>query len=76
MIKKNDVIQFTENHKWVGCLGIVSEVRESLASRRYMIGVPIPNNSGENQTAYIFDNGDNIERIGPAALVIKEDNDD
>ena len=76
MIKKNDVIQFTENHKWVGCLGIVSEVRGSLASRRYMIGVPIPNNSGENQTAYIFDNGDNIERIGPAALVIKEDDDD
>lgn len=23
MIKKNAVVQFTESHKWIGCLGIV-----------------------------------------------------
>lgn len=67
-IRKNDVVQFTENHRWCGCLGIVSEVRESLTSRRYMIGIPIPNNEGKAQTAYIFDDGSNIEHIGAAVL--------
>ena len=75
-IGKNDVVQFTEEHKWVGCLGIVSEVRESMLSRRYMIGVPIPNNEGKAQTAYIFDDGSNIERIGIASLTFKGDDDD
>ena len=27
MIKKGDVVQFTELHKWCGCLGIVTEDR-------------------------------------------------
>ena len=72
-IKKNDVVQFTEDHKWCGCLGIVSEVKSVTSGHRYMIGAPIPNNQGKAQTAFIFDNGDNIERIGIAALVLKED---
>lgn len=27
MIEKDDVIQFNENHKWRGCLGIIMEVK-------------------------------------------------
>ena len=47
---KNDVVQFTENHKWCGCLGIISEDKGEGHPRRYMIGVPIP----DSGTAYIF----------------------
>lgn len=61
MIEVGDVVQFTENHKWCGCLGIVEEVKE----RRFMVGVPVP----QQGTAYIFDAGDNIERIGKAIMV-------
>lgn len=66
-LKINDVIQFTENHKWCGCLGIIEEVKEGLVNNKYLIGVPMP----ERGTAYIFDNGSNIEYIGQA-LLIKE----
>ena len=65
MIKVNDVVQFTENHKWCGCLGIVCEDKGEGHPRRYMIGVPIP----EKGTAYIYDDGSNIERIGIAVMV-------
>lgn len=61
----NDVVQFTENHKWCGCLGIIEEDKGKYHPRRYMIGVPIP----QKGTAYIFDDGSNIERIGEAVLV-------
>ena len=27
MIEKDDVVQFTENHKWRGCLGIIIEIK-------------------------------------------------
>ena len=36
------VVQFIEKHKWAGCLGIITEVKESGADVRYMIAVPIP----------------------------------
>lgn len=26
--QKNDVVQFVENHKWVGCFGIISEIKD------------------------------------------------
>lgn len=65
MIKVNDVVQFTENHKWCGCLGIVCEDKGEGHPRRYMIGVPIP----EQGTAYIYDDGSNIERIGIAVMI-------
>lgn len=74
MIKKNDVVQFTEHHKWRGCLGIVSEVKKAAGGKtRYMIGVPMPSNDGKTSTAYIFDDGSNIERIGAAILVQSEE---
>ena len=73
-IRKNDVVQFTERHKWRGCLGIVSEVKKLPGGKtRYMIGVPMPSNDGKTSTAYIFDDGSNIERIGAAILVQSEE---
>ena len=50
MFTKGMVVQFTEKHKWAGCLGIITEVKESYADIRYMIAVPIP----QQGTAYIF----------------------
>ena len=74
MIRKNDVVQFTEHHKWRGCLGIVSVVKELPGGKtRYMIGVPMPSNDGKTSTAYIIDDGANIARIGAAVLVESED---
>lgn len=67
----NDVVQFTENHKWCGCLGIITEDKRDGSARRYMIGVPIP----QQGTAYIFDDGSNIEYVGKAVLVQKGDAD-
>lgn len=65
----NDVVQFTENHKWYGCFGVITEDKREGDVRRYMIGVPIP----QQGTAYIFDDGSNIEYIGKAVLVEKRD---
>ena len=42
MFGKGMVVQFTEKHKWAGCLGIITEVKESGADVRYMIAVPVP----------------------------------
>lgn len=72
MIKKNDVVQFTESHKWVGCFGCVTEVRDlGYGKMRYMVGVPVPMQG----TAYIFDNGSGIEKVGTAVLVPAESED-
>ena len=68
-MKKNDVVQFTENHKWCGCLGVIEEDKGAGHPRRYLIGVPVPSNDGKPQTAYIFDDGSHIERIGEAVMV-------
>lgn len=34
------VVQFNENHKWCGSLGVIEKVKGNCG--RYMIGVPIP----------------------------------
>lgn len=64
--KVNDVVQFTENHKWVASFGIVTEVKRCGDDYRYMIGVPIP----QQGTAYIFSMEKNaeFEYIGRAVL--------
>lgn len=64
-MKVNDVVQFTENHQWCGCLGIITEDKGEEHPRRYMIGVPVPIQG----TTYIFDDGSGIECIGKAVLV-------
>ena len=69
MFKVNDVVQFNENHKWCGCLGIIDEVR----GNRYLVGVPVP----QSGTTYIFvmDSDDTIEYIGDAVMVSAHEND-
>ena len=78
-MKVGDVVQFNENHKWCGCLGIIEEIKEvhnSLLNGegandiRFMIGVPMP----QQGTAYTFALASEfaIERIGKAWLVLKE----
>ena len=69
MIKKNDVVQFTENHKWVGCFGYVTEVKFLNGMARYTIGVPMPIDGPMKGAAYIFDDGSGIEKVGTAVLV-------
>ena len=79
-MNKGDVIQFNENHKWCGSLGIIYEKKEihnttlksdGINDIRFMVGVPIP----EKGTAYIFvlQSEFAIEYIGQAILVIKEE---
>lgn len=50
-MKVGDIVQFTESHKWNGCLGIVEEIKDCKDNGiRFMIGVPVP----QQGTAYIF----------------------
>lgn len=63
----NDVVQFTENHKWCGCFGIIHEIKKCDDDIRYMIGVPVP----QGGTAFIFSmNKDKeFESIGKAIMI-------
>ena len=67
---KNDVVQFNENHEWVGCFGFIDEIKEVGDDIRYMIGVPMPSKG----TAYIFsmESRDELEYVGRAVLIPKE----
>ena len=69
-MKKNDVVQFNENHKWCGCLGIITEAKKCGNDVRYMVGVPMP----EQGTAYIFtmESANEVEYIGKAVMVQAE----
>lgn len=69
-MKKGDVVQFNENHKWIGSLGIITEVKKCGDDTRYMVGVPAPMQG----TAFIFVMASEnvIEYIGEAILTIKE----
>ena len=78
-----DVVQFNENHKWRGSLGIITEKKEIHNTElqgedkndiRYMIGVPMP----QRGTAYIFvlESEFSIERIGKAVLTPKSSEED
>lgn len=73
--KVDDVVQFLEHHKWVGCLGIVEEVKECDDDVRYMIGVPIPSNAEGTSAAYVFsmESKNEFDMIGKAALVPRRD---
>jgi hypothetical protein len=75
----NDVVQFNENHKWRGCLGIIRDIKRiynpdpagnKVNDIRYMIGVPIP----QKGTAYIYvlESEKALEKIGEAVLIAKE----
>lgn len=75
----NDVVQFNENHKWRGCLGIIRDIKRiynpdpagnKVNDIRYMIEVPIP----QKGTAYIYvlESEKALEKIGKAVLIAKE----
>lgn len=69
-MKINDVVQFNENHKWCGCLGIITERKDcGINGIRYMVGVPEP----QQGTAYIFvmSRENAIEKVGKAHLIFK-----
>lgn len=68
-LKLNDVVQFNENHKWCGALGIVSEIKELKNDTKYLIGIPIPE-AASVSTAYIFVMASEmaLERIGVTEL--------
>lgn len=70
-IKKNDVVQFTDQHIWCGCLGIVTKLKEFENDTRYMVGVPMPGKG----TAFVFvmESKNEIERIGEAHFVLGDD---
>jgi hypothetical protein len=72
--KRNDVVQFTENHKWAACLGIIDEVKELDDDVRYLIGIPIP----EGGTAFIFsmESDAEFEPVGTAVLGYADEEDD
>ena len=71
-----DVVQFNENHKWRGSLGIITEIKECKSEKapngdvRMMVGVPIP----QEGTAFIFVMASEfaLDLIGTAALVPRE----
>lgn len=73
-IQKHDVVQFNENHKWCGSLGIVTKITETDKDILYMIAVPIP----ESGIAYIrvLDSENALEYIGRAVLTDSEGEDD
>lgn len=62
--RKGKVIQFTENHKWAGCFGIIDEVKNDI----YLIGMPMVVND-KVTTAYIRAMETDFEVIGTAVLV-------
>lgn len=64
-MKRDDVVQFNEDHKWCGSLGIIHGVKQCEDNVRYMVGVPIP----QKGTAYIFAMASDLEYIGKAVLV-------
>lgn len=68
-MKVNDVVQFNENHKWRGSIGIIREVKICGDDIRYMVGVAIP----QQGTAFIYvmQSEKAIEYIGEAILIMK-----
>ena len=69
-----DVVQFTENHKWCGCLGWIEEIKPMNDDFRYLVGVPNP----QGRVAYIFSmaSKNECEYIGRAVLMPKSEEDD
>lgn len=64
MFQLNDIVVFRENHKWVGCIGFVNEIKKVKDKNgndtlRLMIGVPSPMQG----IAYIFATRDEVENL-------------
>lgn len=81
-MKVNDVVQFNENHKWRGCLGIIRDIKRiynpdpvgnKVNDIRYMVGVPAPMQG--TAFIYVMESENAIEYIGEALLILKDDED-
>lgn len=64
MFELNDIVCFRENHKWVGCIGFVNEIKkvkkeDGTPTLRLMIGVPAPMQG----VAYIFATAEEVENL-------------
>lgn len=64
MFQLNDIVVFRENHKWVGCIGFVNEIKkikdkDGKDTLRLMIGVPVPMQG----VAYIFATPEDVENM-------------
>ncbi|MBR2245968.1 MAG: hypothetical protein IJ880_02895 [Bacilli bacterium] len=64
MFQINDIVVFRENHKWVGCIGFVNEIKkvkdkDGKDTLRLMIGVPAPMEG----VAYIFATPEDVENL-------------
>ena len=64
MFEINDIVCFRENHKWVGSIGFVNEIKRIKSENgeyklRLMIGVPTPMEG----VAYIFALDDEVENL-------------
>ncbi len=71
-MKPNTVVQFTNNHKWKGCLGIVEEIEPfDDYDERYLICVPIPNNKGYEYTV-VRKSQEAVKIIGKAVIDINK----
>lgn len=78
----NDVVQFNENHKWRGCLGIIRDIKRiynpdptgnKVNDIRYMVGVPAPMQG--IAFIYVMESENAIEYIGEALLILKDGED-
>lgn len=69
--KRGNLVQFTESHKWCGCIGIITEVKKYDDDIRYMVGVPIP----EQGTAYIFsmESKKEFEYVGKSLFIVQDE---
>lgn len=65
---KGDVVQFNENHKWCGSLGIITKVKDCKQfGIKYQVVIDVPQ-EGAIYT-YVMSTENAIERIGQAKLV-------
>lgn len=70
-MKLGDVVIFRENHKWVGSIGFINEIK----NERIMVGVPSPMQG----IAYIFCKKEELENTGytyPYEVCSKEEEDE
>ena len=74
MYGKGMVVQFLENHKWRGSLGIITKVKYIKDDVKYMIAVPIPMQG----TAYIYSmqSENDIALVNGFATLVPRDEED
>ena len=71
-MNKGDVVQFNENHKWCGSLGVITDVKDCGDNGiRYQVMIDIP----KMGRAYIFvmSTENALEYIGRAVLTLRGD---